>query len=179
MLEIAWIIESSSYPSFFFRKTKRCKNHRPSSEGLTSRSPGKTSITWSPIGRDMICRNLFLNQIWESGMGSEMANKWKPCNARVRAFGQYLYMSSFSHCVFLATSAIHTGSCWISSPFECQRKPFGTECEKRHARQVALLWEVGCVSHWSSRSCHVSDFFPESSMACQSALALQGTLSQP
>ena len=130
---------------------------------------------------DVVCLNLFLYlQIWESGaLGREMANKWKPCKARVCSFGPLINVFVLSLCF----------SCYICKTTQVDAEfphhlsvkgSHSAQFEKWHTRQVALLWEAGCLSHWSSRSWHVSDFcFRKAAWIANLPLALQGTLSQP
>lgn len=184
------MLESSSP---FFPKHLQLLNPQidtPSSEGLTSRSSpwaveticttsaGCEKPQWK--GRFSICLNLFLNNSnlgkWHVGKGNgkqveAMQSKsmlFRPANKCLRSLIVF----------FLLHLQDNAGWCWISSPFE--RQSHSAQFEKWNTRQVALLWEAGCLSHWSSRSWHVSDFcFRKAAWIANLPLALQGTLSQP
>ena len=180
-------LESSSP---FFPKHLQLLNPQidtPSSEGLTSRS--------SPWAVETICTtsagcekpqwkgryHLSQSVPLSSNLGKRHVGKGNGKQVEAMQSKSMLFRPA-NKCLrslivfFLLHLQDNAGWCWISSPFERQRKPFGT------VREVA--YEAGrfAMRGWLLVSLIQPQLpcqwllFPESSMAAsQSALALQGT----
>ena len=99
--------------------------------------------------------------IFKSGKVARWEGKWQTSGShakqRVCSFGPLINVFVLSLCF----------SCYICKTTQVDAEfphhlsvkgSHSAQFEKWHTRQVALLWEAGCLSHWSSRSCHVSDF---------------------
>lgn len=129
-----------NHPPLFFPNTFNCWIPRLTRLAVKVWPPEVPHGRWKPSAPpqlaaknpnekgDIICLNLFLYlQIWESGtLGREMANKWKPCKAKSMLFRPANKCLRSLIVFFLLHLQDNAGWCWISSPFERQRKPFGT-----------------------------------------------------